>query len=63
MENKKEYITPQLTVVAVKSERGYATSTLTSLALWSSITFPETQMMERYETTNGWGEGNSTFWN
>jgi hypothetical protein len=36
MKNKKEYISPELTVVEFKTERGYASSTL-NLKLISAI--------------------------
>ena len=60
MKSKKEYIAPQLTVVSFKTERGYAGSI--DLTFWLAIQNNEYEQMEAYETSNGWTQGNSTFW-
>lgn len=60
MKTKKEYITPQLTVVSVKTERGYASS-LTMLTLLA-LDY-DNQQMESYETANGWSSDSDNFWN
>lgn len=61
MKDKKEYTAPKLTVASIKSERGYAGSV--DLFFWLSLQNSSTEQMEAYEATNGWTEGDNTFWN
>ena len=37
METKKEYIAPELTVVTVKAERGYAASNLSTVRILNQL--------------------------
>lgn len=60
MKTKKEYIAPRLTVVSVKTERGYAAS-LTLLTLWA-LDY-DSQQMESYQTANDWSSDSDNFWN
>ena len=63
MERKKEYIKPDLTVVSIKVEKGYAESITLALNLWlASLSDPTNDHMEAYETANGWTEGTNNFW-
>lgn len=61
---KKHYEAPELTVVSVRSERGYASSgdvpTLNLLNLWLGALGGD--QMETYEVQNSWDEGSNTFW-
>lgn len=59
---KKDYETPQLTVVSFKMERGYASSTtyeFDQFIFWNS---PSENQMENYSTGNGWDQGSNHFW-
>ncbi len=62
MENtKKEYQAPQLTVVTMKAERGYAGSVLSSLFFWENSWGSE--QIEDYNNRSGWtDDGSNTFW-
>lgn len=59
-EEKKQYEAPQLTVATVRTERGYAASTLNSLALWLSAY--DSQQVESYSEHEDWGS-DGDFWN
>ena len=61
MENKKKYLSPQLTVVTFKAERGYTLSTLTNISLWD-ISQLATGQVEDYTLHDDWTTG-SEFWN
>ena len=62
MENtKQEYQAPQLKVVSMKVEQGFAGSLFGSLSLWTSA-WGSTQI-EDYSTRSGWDDNSSnTFW-
>ena len=61
---KKDYESPQLTVVSVKAERGYATSgpmfDLSELLFWEEDA--SNKHMESYTVANDWNEGSNSFW-
>ena len=52
METKKEYIAPELTVVSVKTERGYAASIPSKLSVLSDLLgVPTEGVFETWNTT------------
>lgn len=58
---KKKYVPPELTVVWVKPERGYAGSPLYSLSLfYSSLSQGSSSIESRQSTSDVWG---SDGWN
>ena len=60
MEEKREkYIAPRLTVVTIKSERGYAFSLANAVMLWSLSGDPQ---MEQYQERDNWTSESSSFW-
>lgn len=52
-QEKKEYSAPTLTVVSVKSERGYVASNFALLSLWMT---PAEQQVESYNVHDNWGD-------
>lgn len=63
---KRTYLPPQLTVVSIKAERGYADSvaSLTQIFLWTSSGGSDpTSQVQDYEIANSWTSGNNTFFN
>lgn len=60
MEQKREYIAPQLTIVRFHTEQGYTSSL--NLVLLCSLSY-DSEQMEAYSTGNDWTAGNDTFWN
>lgn len=62
-ETKRTYLTPQLTVVQFRTERGYASSgpnILDRLTLFDTESTPSDQM-EQYDTRSNWHQGGQ-FW-
>lgn len=59
---KRQYESPQLTVVRFRTERGYAISgtDLFDFHLWQET--EGTDQMEEYTTGNGWNQGSNHFW-
>jgi hypothetical protein len=59
---KKKYMPPELTVVLVKPERGYAESTQYSLALfYSALSLGSSSIESRQSANDVWGSSND--WN
>lgn len=61
METKKQYVTPKLTVVTVKAERGYAASIFSSLSFWDASILMPTQQVESYTLHEDWTTGSEFF--
>lgn len=61
MENKKEYIAPQLTVVSFTVERGFTASNpiLDQLMFWNN---EPSEQVEDYTEHSIWNDGDG-FWN
>ena len=68
---KKDYETPQLTVVSFKAERGYASSgegLMSQLKFWDwesgglAMSADEGNNIEVYESGNEWNQGSNHFW-
>ena len=62
MENKKEYMAPQLTVATFKVEKGYASS-INQLMFWLAINNNNHEQLEAYNPHDDWTQGSETFWN
>lgn len=63
MENKKEYIAPQLTTVSFNVENGFVLSgnqVLDQMILWDNS--DDSQQVEDYQQHSIWNDGNG-FWN
>lgn len=61
-EQKERYQAPELTVVNIQVEQGFA---LSGMGAFSYLLFWENNeptQMEDYSTSNGWSSGNNTFW-
>ena len=66
MKNKKPYITPTLTVVRFKTERGYALSgsgLVGQLPFWQEDTHGTNDQVQSYSSHENWtNDGSNSFW-
>lgn len=61
METKKQYIAPQMMVVYIKMEKGYAASIFTTLSFWDATILSTTQQVESYTLHEDWTSSGG-FW-
>lgn len=65
MEHKKLYITPSLTVVRFKTERGFAVSgIIDQLRFWEDENHEANDQVQSYTRHNDWSnDAGNSFWN